>query len=370
MIRILQVVSNMDRAGIETMLMNYYRNIDRNVVQFDFLCNKKKIGAYDNEIISLGGNIYHSPGLNPLKFRKYKKYMKELFFQHNEIKIIHVHNGALGQYALYCAKKNNIKVRIFHAHGASISKDLKLPLKLVCKSQINKTANQYFACSTAAAKCYFGKKHINDFTYIRNAIDTSKFIFNQKTRNEIREKNNLSDKFVIGHVGRFMKQKNHKFILEIFQKVSQIRKNAVLVLIGDGELLPQIKQYADKLKIKDKIIFMGNIASVNEWYQAFDVFILPSIFEGLPVVGIEAQVADLKCIFSDNITKEVNIVEENTLFISVKDKEKWIDTLINFSIKENRIDRTNDFIKANYEISCEAKKLENIYLDLSRSLKI
>ena len=134
MIRILHSVSNMDRAGIETMLMNYYRYMDKSKVQFDFLCNKKKPGAYDDEIKSMGGRIYHTPGLNPAKYPVYLKYMRELFQEHPEYKIIEAHNGALGVYALHAAKVSKIPVRIFHAHGASITKDWKLPIKLVCKA--------------------------------------------------------------------------------------------------------------------------------------------------------------------------------------------------------------------------------------------
>ena len=134
MIRILHSVSNMDRAGIETMLMNYYRHIDRSKIQFDFLCNKKKPGAYDAEIKEMGGNIYHTPGLNPAKYPSYLKCMKKIFEENPEYKIVEAHNGALGVYALHAAKVNHIPVRIFHAHGASITRDWKLPIKLVCKA--------------------------------------------------------------------------------------------------------------------------------------------------------------------------------------------------------------------------------------------
>ena len=130
MIRVLHSVSNMDRAGIETMLMNYYRHMDHEKVQFDFLCNKTKPGAYDEEIKQMGGHIFHTPGLNPAKYPHYLKYMKKLFGKYSQYKIVEAHNGALGVYALYAAKKNKIPVRIFHAHGASITKDWKWPIKI------------------------------------------------------------------------------------------------------------------------------------------------------------------------------------------------------------------------------------------------
>ena len=157
MIRILHSVSNMDRAGIETMLMNYYRYMDKSKVQFDFLCNKKKTGAYDDEIKSMGGRIYHTPGLNPAKYPVYLKYMRELFQEHPEYKIVEAHNGALGVYALHAAKVSKIPVRIFHAHGASITKDWKLPIKLVCKACLPTNMTHHFSCGVEAAKCYFGQ---------------------------------------------------------------------------------------------------------------------------------------------------------------------------------------------------------------------
>lgn len=187
MIRILHSVSNMDRAGIETMLMNYYRYMDKSKVQFDFLCNKKKPGAYDDEIKSMGGRIYHTPGLNPAKYPVYLKYMRELFQEHPEYKIVEAHNGALGVYALHAAKVSKIPVRIFHAHGASITKDWKLPIKLVCKACLPTNMTHHFSCGVEAAKCYFGQKVVdeNDYVLIPNAIDVARFIYNPKIRNKI-----------------------------------------------------------------------------------------------------------------------------------------------------------------------------------------
>lgn len=209
MIRILHSVSNMDRAGIETMLMNYYRHIDRSKIQFDFLCNKKKPGAYDAEIKEMGGNIYHTPGLNPAKYPSYLKCMKKIFEENPEYKIVEAHNGALGVYALHAAKVNHIPVRIFHAHGASITRDWKLPIKLVCKALLPSNMNQHFSCGIEAARCYFGEKVVerNDYELIPNAIEVNRFVFDSTIRNRIRHDNHLENKHIVGHVGRFMSQK-------------------------------------------------------------------------------------------------------------------------------------------------------------------
>ena len=215
-IRILQCVSNMDRAGIETMIMNFYRNIDREKVQFDFIVNKSKTGDYDEEILSLGGRIYKSPGLNAIKCFKYQKFMKELFEEHPEYRVIHCQNEAMGYYALKAAHDCNIPVRISHSHNTTTRKDLKYPIKMLCKLQLKKVANVLVACSHAAGKYLFNE----DVKVINNAIDTSKFIYNSKIRDKIRKKYGINDKFVIGHVGRFEPQKNHEQLIKIFKEVN------------------------------------------------------------------------------------------------------------------------------------------------------
>lgn len=261
MIRILHSVSNMDRAGIETMLMNYYRHIDRSKIQFDFLCNKKKPGAYDAEIKEMGGNIYHTPGLNPAKYPSYLKCMKKIFEENPEYKIVEAHNGALGVYALHAAKVNHIPVRIFHAHGASITRDWKLPIKLVCKALLPSNMNQHFSCGIEAARCYFGEKVVerNDYELIPNAIEVNRFVFDSTIRNRIRHDNHLENKHIVGHVGRFMSQKNHTFLLDVFAEASKRDSLAHLVLLGDGELMDAMKEKASNLGIKDRVTFVGNI---------------------------------------------------------------------------------------------------------------
>lgn len=270
MIRILHSVSNMDRAGIETMLMNYYRHIDRSKIQFDFLCNKKKPGAYDAEIKEMGGNIYHTPGLNPAKYPSYLKCMKKIFEENPEYKIVEAHNGALGVYALHAAKVNHIPVRIFHAHGASITRDWKLPIKLVCKALLPSNMNQHFSCGIEAARCYFGEKVVerNDYELIPNAIEVNRFVFDSTIRNRIRHDNHLENKHIVGHVGRFMSQKNHTFLLDVFAEVSKRDSLAHLVLLGDGELMDAMKEKASNLGIKDRVTFVGNVGNKAQKKQS------------------------------------------------------------------------------------------------------
>lgn len=366
MIRVLHSVSNMDRAGIETMLMNYYRHIDRSKVQFDFLCNKTKPGAYDDEIKQMGGKIYHTPGLNPAKYPQYLKYMKKLFADNPEYKVVEAHNGALGVYALHAAKVNNIPVRIFHAHGASITKDWKLPLKLFCKSRLAANITERYTCGKAAAECYFGKEVVEsgNYDFIPNAIEVEKFLFNQEIRNQIRSKYNLNGKHVIGHVGRFMSQKNHTFLLDVFAEYVKEDKDAYLVLLGDGELMDSMKNKAKELGISDLVLFVGNVGNANEWYQAFDVFILPSIWEGLPVVGVEAQAADLPCIFSENVTKEIGLSDKAAFLSLDAPKKEWTDEIKRKLQNTERVDREKLITDNHYNIKKEAVLLQERYLKL------
>lgn len=365
MIRILHSVSNMDRAGVETMLMNYYRHIDRNKVQFDFLCNKTKPGAYDEEIIDMGGRIFHTPGLNPFKYFRYLKYMKDFLKDHSEYKIVHAHNGAFIVYPLFAAKKNKVPVRISHVHSASFTFDLKWPLKVFCKPWIPFCCTKKWACGKDAGLFYYGKRALdnNEVLVIKNAIEIDRFLFNNDLRNRIRDKYDLRNKFVVGHVGRFDKQKNHTFLIDVFDEIYNQNKNARLLLLGDGSLIEVIKDKVSELGLQDAVVFVGNVDNVNEFYQAMDCFVLPSIWEGLPVVGIEAQAADLPCVFSDDVTDETMILS-TTKFLSRNESiRKWADTILDSKVSK-RTDRSNELRKAGYDIKEEAKKLMSIYKQL------
>lgn len=360
-IRILQCVSNMDRAGIETMLMNFYRNMDREQIQFDFLVNKSKPGDYDEEIISLGGKIYRTPGLSPFKFLEYQKYMENLFNEHPEYKVIHCQNEAMGYYALKAAKDNNIPVRISHSHNTITRIDYKYPIKIFCKSQLKKVANYFVACSKLAGEYLFNE----EVKIINNAINSEKFLYNPNIRNEVRKKYNLRNKFVVGHVGRFEAQKNHSYLIDIFYEIYQLDNEAVLLLIGNGSLEEKVKQKISKLNISNNVIFTGNIPNVNEMYQAMDVFVLPSFHEGLPVVGIEAQAAGLPCILSDTITNEVKITN-NIHFMSLRDSAyNWAKKVLYYK----NYDRKNEYeniVKFGYDIKEATKVLSEFYLRLYR----
>ena len=367
MLRVLHSVSNMARAGIETMLMNYYREMDRNQIQFDFLTNKPAPGEYDGEIRSMGGRVFVSPGLNPLHFPRYRRYVADLLHDSPDIRIVHAHNEAMGYYALQSAKDAGLRVRIAHAHNTQIIRDYKYPLKLICKQLLPGAATDYWSCGRDAGIYYFGEKRWNASGFIlRNAIDVQRFGFRQEVRERQRQLHGLQKCFVIGHVGRFNIQKNHSRLLDIFTKIAKDVPDARLVLIGTGELEGAVKEKASAIGIRDKTLFPGQMADVSEWYQAIDCFVLPSLFEGLPVVGIEAQAAGLPCVFSDRVTDEVLLSPEARRVSLGADDAEWVREIM--ATRRSETDRTKgmDLVRrAGYDIHTEAKKLQNTYLEMA-----
>ena len=367
MLRVLHSVSNMARAGIETMLMNYYREIDRNQIQFDFLANKPVPGEYDEEIRSMGGRVFVSPGLNPLHYPRYRRFMADLLQSNPEIGILHAHNEAMGYYALQSAKDAGLPVRIAHAHNTQIIRDYKYPLKLICKQLLPGAATDYWSCGRDAGIYYYGQKRWQASGFIlHNAIDVSRFAFRQETRERLRQLHGLAGCTVIGHVGRFNVQKNHSRLLEIFAEIAKAVPDARLVLIGVGELEQAAKEKARALGIQDKVLFLGQMPDVSEWYQAMDCFVLPSLFEGLPVVGIEAQAAGLPCVFSDRVTDEVLLSPgARRVPLGAEDAE-WAREILTARQSETERTRGKDLVRqAGYDIHVEAQKLQEIYLELA-----
>lgn len=371
MIRILHSVSYMNRGGIETMLMNYYRNIDRSEIQFDFLCNSPLPGAYDDEIQELGGRIFRSPGFSPLKRLAYKRFMQELFASHPEYSIVEAHNGPFGRYALKAAKDSGIPVRIYHAHGCDIPFNLKWPLKYYCKEMLRFSMNEHFVCGLKAGLYYMGKKIMGEgkYHFIPNAIDVEKFLFNENTRNNLRNRYDLNNKIIIGHIGRISLPKNHKFLLEIFARLHQINPATHLVLVGDGEWRKRIERQIESLDIKESVLMVGNVNNPHDWYQAFDLFLMPSLWEGLPVVGVEAQASDLPCVFSTAVTDEIALTEKAGFLDLKQPSEEWakhINNIItNIPQRKNRFDLITE---KHYNIRVEARKLQTLYLSIDKKI--
>lgn len=364
MIRILQCVNDMHRAGLETMLMNYYQNIDRTKIQFDFLTHRPYRSDYDDEIESLGGKIYYAPRLYPQNYPAYFRWMKKFFKDHPEYKIVHSHIDTMSYLPLLAAKKAGVPIRIAHSHNTSLDKDFKYLLKQYFRLRINSVCTHRLACGEEAGKFLFGNR---EFKVIPNAIDAEKFYFNEELRCKKRKELGLEDKFVVGHVGRLSYQKNHKFLIEIFNELLKKEPDSILLLVGVGEKEEELKRQVKSLNIEDKVNFLGNRSDVNELYQAMDVFVMPSFFEGIPVVGVEAQFANLPCIFSDKVPEEVKFTD-NCVFLPLsKGLDSWVNDVL--EVYDNcRLKQPNSFKDSIYNIEYSHTLLENVYLELNKDI--
>ena len=356
--RVLHVVTHMNCGGLETMIMNYYRNIDRQKVQFDFLTHREYDGDYGEEIKALGGKIYHLPVLNPLS-SSYKKALNDFFKEHKEYEVVHVHQDCLSSVILKVAQNNGVKIRIAHSHSSSQDKDLKYPIKLFYKCFISKYATKIMACSEEAGKWMFNG---SQFEVINNAINASRYSFNHEKRIEMRATFNIADdELLIGHVGRFSPAKNHELLIDIFNEIQKENK-AKLILVGEGILKENIENKVKELGISDKVIFTGLRSDVADLMQAMDVFLFPSNYEGLPVTLVEAQAAGLPCLISDKVPiecKKTDLVEQIALS---EDVNMWSKEAVALS-KIERKNTYQEIKRSGFDIKENAMKLQKFYLD-------
>ncbi len=368
MIRILQVVNCMDRAGIETMLMNYYRRIDRSKVQFDFLTHRDKKGDYDDEITALGGKIYHAPRLYPQNYIKYKNYMDRFFQEHPEYQVVHSHIDAMSAFPLYCAKRNHVKVRIAHSHNTSIDRDFKYPIKMLARHKINHYATDFWGCGRDAVRFLFGEKVFLDhnYTVLHNAIDAKVFQYNSETRKMIREQYGIDEGDVaIGNVARFTRQKNQSFLIDIFAEMKKLDSRVTLLLAGTGEDLEKIENKVRENNLGDSVKFLGVIDNVPQLLQGLDIFLLPSLYEGLPVVGIEAQAAGLITVASDTITDETKVTESFKQIDLNASASVWAEKILDLYKNAGKRESAYEEIKqSGYNIDEEVSKLGNTYIEM------
>ncbi|WWU64281.1 glycosyltransferase [Clostridium baratii] len=352
-------------SGVASVIMNYYRNIDRNKVQFDFLYfNDDKI-TYEKEINKLGGKIYKIE--RPKISKKSVLEIKNFFYAvRGKYSILHNHEVYLNFILSPLAKKNGFKAVITHSHTTSYSdKFISLIRNRFLCIPLKKQADYFMACSKAAGSALYGVKYIknNKVFILNNAIDCEKFKYNEEKRGSIRKQLGIESKFVLGHVGRFNSQKNHKFLLKIFSEVLKRDKSSILLLVGDGPLFNEVKKLSQEMNLYNNIIFLGRKENINEILQGIDVFVLPSLYEGLPVIGVEAQCSGVNCIMSTNITDEVNIC--NSEFMDLNKSEKaWAEHIIALKGKKRDIDAWTKLYDARFEIRSEAENLKNFYIKI------
>lgn len=365
-IRVAQIIGKWLGGGVESVVMNYYRHIDRTKIQFDFICDEDSTNIPYEEIEKLGGKVILIPPYQ--KVFKYHKELKKVLKDEN-YKIVHSHINTLSVFSLYAAKCAGVPVRIAHSHSTTNKKEKKKNLlKQVLRPFSKVFATDYMCCSELAGRWLFGnKEYDNGNVYLlNNAIDLDKFKYDEEKRKEKRKELNIEDStFVIGHVGRFVEQKNHRFLIDIFNEVHKQKENSILLLAGQGPLMEEMKEKVRNLGLEKNVEFLGQRSDINELYQAFDVFCLPSLYEGLPVVGVEAQATGLLCMLSDDMTKETKILQ-STQFLSLNQKaSEWAKIILDKSKLGCNKDTVKEMSENGFNINIEANKLEKIYIKLA-----
>ena len=365
MVKALYFVDRMLKGGIQSLVIDWVSRFDKNKIQVDFLLlDDGKTYPLEENLKKIGCNVYKLNGIwirKPWDYIKYEKALKIFFENHNDYKVLHMHSSGKNYLVLKMARKYNIPIRIAHSHntGFQTTNKLKGIIGKFLNKKIVKYATDYYACSTEAGIWMYGKKacKTTKFKLIPNSINLEKFKFNMKKRDEIRKKLNIKENdILIGNVARLESAKNQLFLIDVFKSIKENNKNYKLIIIGAGSLESEIKEKINEYCLQDDVIMMGFIKNVYDYYQAMDMFILTSLYEGFPVSAVEAQTSGLPCILSNNITQEAKL-NNNVKFIdlSVNAKE-WGNIILQYSKereKEISAKIINDFDINNVVLSLQ-----------------
>ncbi|WP_010276825.1 glycosyltransferase family 1 protein [Paenibacillus senegalensis] len=363
-VRVLHVLGRLDMGGAETMLMNIYRHIDRTKLQFDFMIHTTDKCDYSDEIIDLGGKIYSIDRYSGKNHFSYKNRWKAFFETNPEYRIIHGHMRSTASIYLGIAKNYGLRT-IVHSHSVSSGYGIESLIKNLLQYRIRYVADYFFACSKAAGVWLFGEKvcKSTNFFIVNNSIDAKKFIYDRAVELRKRRELDIEGKFVIGHVGRFHGSKNHDFIIDVFKSVQEINPNVSLLLVGEGSTKERIENRVADLKLQDSVVFTGKRSDIHELLQAMDLFVFPSLYEGLGLGLIEAQAVGLPCIVSDCIPDEA-VISSSVEALSLDNKERWIERII-YHIKSQKAYKYNAYevIKnSGFDIRESTNWLEDFYL--------
>lgn len=361
-VRVLQIVGIVCGGGVEAVIMNYYRNVDRTKVQFDFVVDGYEKSLIDDEVEALGGHVYH---IEPYR-RNIFRYMSQIYHivKQHDYQIVHTNMNSLAVFSLFPAWLAGARTRILHNHSTGIkSEKLRYVLKCVLRPLAPWFANRYLACSRLAGDWMYGpaKMQSGAITVLNNAVDLDSYAFNPAVRAEYRAMFDFpQDAMVIGHVGRFMYQKNHAFLIDMFHEVCQVNDNAYLLLVGDGELRPEIERRVDEYGLSGRVRFLGLRRDVANIYNAMDVLVLPSWYEGLPVVSVEAQANGLPCIFSNYVTAESKLTSSAQFLDLSLGAKAWGSAVLDMNLERNSLVK-EEMRKAGFDIKTEAANLQTIY---------
>ncbi len=375
-VRVLQYVKVLERGGLESFVLNYAKAVQEYGIEFDYLVLREQIEPYEDEIRGMGGKkiVVNINQKNLLMKEVTTFFNLYRYFKNCGYKIVHFESitpSIQGNVALLAAKIAGVRVRIVHSHiaprGWEDYKGFKRLKYIITKRMNSQLGTDFFACSDIAAKYAFTENVLNGGHYvkIRNSIDIERYGFNSEYRNLYRLKLKVEDKCVIGNVARFVKQKNHGFIIDVLEELLRYKKDYILLLIGEKsdsepDVFRKIKEDVKKRKLEKFVIFLGGISDVYKYLNVMDIFLLPSLFEGLPVSLIEAQASGLQCFVSDTISMETKITDHVHFLPLLAGAKKWAEQIENIMLD----DRDNDkekVIRAGYDMKENAIKLANIY---------
>lgn len=361
--RVLHVLGKTDIGGIESRVMDMYRNMDRSTVQFDFMVHSTEKAFFDDEIEKLGGHIYRVPRFLVYNFFSYRKAWKKFFDEHKEFAAVHGNMTSTASIYLPIAKKSGVPITIAHARSAGVDKGFKGILTKILRKSLYKKCDYCLACSALAGKAVFGEKAFESgiVKVLPDTVAGARYRYNADMREKMREELQLGERVVLGHVGRFHYAKNHEYLLQIFKEFKELEPRSILLLVGGGDLMYKMKSLAVELGVAEDVIFAGTQSNIEDYYQVMDYFVFPSRYEGLPGTIIEAQISGLKCLMSDTITDEVKITELVETASIQDDAAIWA-TRIYEGINYERIDRYQDVQNAGFDIMSQIHILEKGYL--------
>lgn len=369
--RVLHILHSMNRGGAENALMNYYRCIDKDKVQFDFLLTDSHKCDFEDEILSLGGRIYRVPLLSLQNPFKYINSVNKFFKNHPEYRIAHSHTSSKSVFPLAIAKFRGVPVRISHSHSSKSETGLKGIIRNLLMPLLKSTANIYLSCGEQASDWLYGKKFSKSgkVKIIRNVINADRFRYNPSKRESIRSILGIeAETFVIGHVARFCDVKNHKFSVDILKELLAKVPDSLLLLVGDGPLRDEIAAHAKSLAVESKIRMVGVVPNVYDYEQAMDAFILPSFYEGLPLSIIEAQVSGLPCFTTKGTVSTECSVTDLVKYLPLEaGAKRWADEILKVR-GVDRVDRFEQIKQAGYDADTSAKMLQNLYVELATNL--
>ena len=359
-IRVLQVFAALDSGGVSNHVMNLYREIDTNRIQFDFALTGGERTLFDDEVLSRGGRVFYCEKANNIKN------LRRIMREDGPFHAVHSHLFFYSGIVLAEARRASIPIRIAHAHNAYTGESRSLPrfaYEYAMQMLIHSNATNMLGCSDKACRYVFGDKMLQDprTMIMPDGIDCDRFRFNQRVRDDTRKKYGLDDKFVVGHVGHFNSAKNHEKILSVFQVICRHSDEAMLLLVGDGELEQIVRARVAELNLTDRVVFAGSHRNVECFYQAMDVFLFPSQYEGFGMAMIEAQVSGLACIASDVVPRETDANGRSIYLPLASDDTVWANAVLN-APKRTEVENSYEKVKRRFDIKDSIKKEEGFYL--------